>query len=293
MKRIEQVINLREPQDERQPFGLLDFADKLMQEMKGFSVSVCNHSNRLWVYRKGDNYAVGMIGYGDFQNTSDGEDRYAVWSPNIKNMKYNGGEQQSMCLALKRDKAVKNALQYLRPLSIKQTVKLSLRDCCLAAGEVVSKVRDSVGEVRREMINNLFDTSTYSTPKPNALQRELKHMVDSGYEFLDKDLGDKIAKIVGGIKELAMARDANKNTFTFVEASVSPTGRQVFRVLTDVDANSAYSFDPGPDEMSVHDQHSLPDELAGKMSVLSMLQADGYVEGVGYKVSDTIFYLRG
>ena len=50
-------------------------------------------------------------------------------------------------------------------------------------------------------------------------------MVDSGYEFLDKDLGDKIAKIVGGVKELAMARDANKNTFTFVEAYISPTGR--------------------------------------------------------------------
>jgi len=245
------------------------------------------------VYRKGDNYAVGMIGYGDFQNTSDGEDRYAVWSPNIKNMKYNGGEQQSMCLALKRDKAVKNALQYLRPLSIKQTVKLSLRDCGTAAAIVVSKIRDSVGDVRREMTNNLFDTGTYSPPTPNALQRELKHMVDSGYEFLDKDLGDKIAKIVGGVKELAMARDANKNTFTFVEASISPTGRQVFRVLTDVDANMAFAFDPGPDEMSVYDQHSLPDELAGKMSVLSMLQADGYVEGVGYKVSDTIFYLRG
>mgnify|MGYP003639853523 CR=1 FL=1 len=293
MKSIERVSNLREPQDGRQPFGLLEFANKLMQEMKGFSTSVCNHSNRLWVYRKGDNYAVGMIGYGDFQSTGDGEDRYAVWSPNIKNMKYNGGEQQSMCLALKRGKAIKNALQYLRPLSIKQTVKLSLRDCGNAAGEVVSKARDSVGEIRREMTNNLFDTSTYSAPKPNALQRELKHMVESGYEFLDKDLGDKIAKIVGGVKELAMARDANKNTFTFVEASVSPTGRQVFRVLNDVDANSAFSFDPQPDEMSVYDQHNLPDELAGKMSVLSMLEAGGYVEGVGYKVSDTIFYLRG
>lgn len=293
MKSIERVSNLREPQDGRQSFGLLEFANKLMQEMKGFSTSVCTQRNRLWVYRKGDNYAVGMIGYGDFQSTGDGEDRYAVWSPNIKNMKYNGGEQQSMCLALKRGKAIKNALQYLRPLSIKQTVKLSLRDCGNAAGEVVSKARDSVGEIRREMTNNLFDTSTYSAPKPNALQRELKHMVESGYEFLDKDLGDKIAKIVGGVKELAMARDANKNTFTFVEASVSPTGRQVFRVLNDVDANSAYLFDPQPDEMSVYDQHNLPDELAGKMSVLSMLEAGGYVEGVGYKVSDTIFYLRG
>jgi len=294
--KLEQVSALGEPSNGQQPIGLMDFADKLTQKMKGYKTAISNKNspnNMLYVHREGDNYIMGMIGYGDFQNTGDGNDRYAVWSPNIRNMKYTSGIQQNMCLALDMNKAVKNAMKYLRPLSMEQTVKLSLRNCGNAAGEVVSKIRDSVGEVRREMTNNLFDTGTYSPPTPNALQRELKHMVESGYEFLDKDLGDKIAKIVGGLKELAMARDVNKNTFTFVEASVLPTGRQVFRVLTDVDASSAYSFNPQPEEMFVYDQHSLPDELAGKMSVLSMLQADEYVEGVGYKVSDTIFYLRG
>ena len=157
----------------------------------------------------------------------------------------------------------------------------------------MSQIRDKAGETRRELVNNFFDTSTYSTPKPNALQRELKYMVESGYEFLDKDLGTALGKLVVSMKELDAARDTNKNTFTFVEAFVSPIGRQMFRAYADVDANNYYSFDGFTDEVSLYEQHNLPEELAGKLSVLSMLEEGGYVEGVGYRAADSIFYLRG
>lgn len=295
--KLEQVSTLGEPSNGQQPMGLLDFAHKLTQQMKGYKVSVSKMHNMLYVYREGDNYVMGIIGYGDFQTNGDGDDRYAVWSPNIKNMKYSHGLQQNMSLALKQDKAVKNAMKYLRPLTVEQTMKLSLRQCHRAAQEVVSKIRDNTGELRRELVNNFFDTSTYSAPKPNPLQRELKHLVESGYEFLDKDLGDKLHKMFGGLKELEAARQVVDNTFTFVEAIVSPTGRQMFRVHTDVDASTHYSITRSvselPDNTSVYDQHNLPDELAGKLSVLSMLELEGYVEGVGYRAADNVFYVRG
>mgnify|MGYP000412762796 CR=1 FL=1 len=295
--KLEQVSTLGEPSNGQQPMGLLDFAHELTQKMKGYKVSVSKMHNMLYVYREGENYVMGIIGYGDFQTNGDGDDRYAVWSPNIKNMKYSHGLQQNMSLALKRDKAVKNAMKYIRPLTVEQTMKLSLRQCHRAAQEVVSKIRDNTGELRRELVNNFFDTSTYSAPKPNPLQRELKHLVESGYEFLDKDLGDKLHKMFGGLKELEAARQVVDNTFTFVEAIVSPTGRQMFRVHTDVDASTHYSITRSvselPDNTSVYDQHNLPDELAGKLSVLSMLELEGYVEGVGYRAADNVFYVRG
>ena len=295
--KLEQVSTLGEPSNGQQPMGLLDFAHKLTQQMKGYKVSVSEMHNMLYVYREGDNYVMGIIGYGDFQTSGDGNDRYAVWSPNIKNQKYNYGLQQNMSLALKQDKAVKNAMKYIRPLTVEQTMKLSLRQCHRAAQEVVSKIRDNTGELRRELVNNFFDTGTYSTPKPNPLQRELKHLVESGYEFLDKDLGYKLHKMFGGLKELEAARQVVDNTFTFVEAIVSPTGRQMFRVHTDVDASTHYSITRSvselPDNTSVYDQHNLPDELAGKLSVLSMLELEGYVEGVGYRAADNVFYVRG
>jgi hypothetical protein len=295
--KLEQVSTLGEPSNGQQPIGLMDFAHKLTQQMKGYKVSVSKKHNMLYVYRGGDNYVMGIIGYGDFQTSGDGNDRYAVWSPNIKNMKYSHGLQQNMSLALKQDKAVKNAMKYIRPLTVEQTMKLSLRQCHRAAQEVVSKIRDNTGELRRELVNNFFDTSTYSAPRPNPLQRELKHLVESGYEFLDKDLGDKLHKMFGGLNELEAARQVVDNTFTFVEAIVSPTGRQMFRVHTDVDASTHYSITRSvselPDNTSLYDQHNLPDELAGKLSVLSMLELEGYVEGVGYRAADNVFYVRG
>ena len=296
--KLEQVSALGEPSNGQQPIGLMDFAHKLTQKMKGYKTAIVEKgspNNMLYVYREGDNYVMGMIGYGDFQNTGDGNDRYAVWSPNIRNMKYNGGLQQNMSLALDMNKAVKNAMTYIRPLSMELTMKQSLRQCGSAASEVVSQIRDKAGETRRELVNNFFDTSTYSTPKPNALQRELKYMVESGYEFLDKDLGTALGKLVASMKELDTARDTNKNTFTFVEAFVSPIGRQMFRVAAGVDANKYHSFDYDglADEVSLYEQHNLPEELAGKLSVLSMLEEGGYVEGVGYRAAENVFYLRG
>jgi len=291
--KLEQVSTMGDPSDGQQPMGLLDFAHKLMQQMKGYKVSVSKRHNMLYVYRGGDNYVMGIIGYGDFQTSGDGNDRFAVWSPNIKNMKYSHGLQQNMSLAVNMDKAVKNAMKYIRPLTVEQTMKLSLRNCARAAQDVVANIRDNTGEVRRELVNNFFDTSTYSAPKANALQRELRHLVESGYEFLDKDLGDKLHKMFDGLKELEAAREVVDNTFTFVEAFVSPTGRQMFRVHTDVDASTHYSFTMFPDNTSVYDQHNLPEELAGKLSVLSMLGSEGYVEGVGFRAADNVFYVRG
>jgi len=291
--KLEQVSTLGAPSDGQQPMGLLDFAHEITQQMKGYKVSVSKRHNMLYVYRGGDNYVMGIIGYGDFQTSGDGNDRFAVWSPNIKNMKYSHGLQQNMSLAVNMDKAVKNAMKYIRPLTVEQTMKLSLRSCAHAAQDVVAKIRDNTGEVRRELVNNFFDTGTYSAPKANALQRELRHLVESGYEFLDKDLGDKLHKMFDGLKELEAAREVVDNTFTFVEAFVSPTGRQMFRVRTDIDASTHYSIPAFTDNTSVYDQHNLPDELAGKLSVLSMLELEGYVEGVGFRAADNVFYVRG
>ena len=213
--KLEQVSALGEPSNGQQPIGLMDFAHKLAQKMKGYKTAISDKgspNNMLYVHREGDNYVMGIIGYGDFQTSGDGNDRFAVWSPNISNMKYSHGMQQNMSLAVNMDKAVKNATKYLRPLSMEQTMKLSLRDCSRAADNVVDNIRSNTGE---------------------------------------------------------------------------------FRVHTDVDASTHYSFTMFPDNTSMYDQHNLPDELAGKLSVLSMLESEGYVEGVGYRAANNIFYLRG
>ena len=273
------------------PIGLDDFQHEISKKMKNVKFKE-RDTKTLWAYREGDNYAMGYIGFGDFRDNSyEGEHLYTVWSPNVYNGRYGGGAQMHMVQAKHMKKGVSNALKYLRPLSVAQTVKMSKNNCRMKANEVVHAAGPEFSH-GAELIKKNFLNSLHG--EDNALQKELKHMVETGYEFLDKTLGEQLRKAFAALKELELARSANKDTFIFVEALKTVTGRQTFRVATDVDVSryGDVSSEELQDKISVYTQEELPEELAGKLSVLSMLDIDGYVEGVGYRAAESVFYLR-
>lgn len=273
------------------PIGLDDFQHEISKKIKNVKFKE-RDTKTLWAYREGDNYAMGYIGFGDFRDNSyEGEHLYTVWSPNVYNGRYGGGAQMHMVQAKHMKKGVSNALKYLRPLSVAQTVKMSKNNCRMKANEVVHDAGTEFSH-GAELIKKNFLNSLHG--EDNALQKELKHMVETGYEFLDKTLGEQLRKAFAALKELELARSANKDTFIFVEALKTVTGRQTFRVATDVDVSryGDVSSEELQDKISVYTQEELPEELAGKLSVLSMLDIDGYVEGVGYRAAESVFYLR-
>ena len=236
---------------------------------------------------------MGYIGFGSFRDNSYEEEHlYTVWSPNVYNGRYSGGAQMHMVQAKHIKKGVSNALKYLRPLSVAQTVKMSKNNCRMKANEVVHEAGAEFSH-GAELIRKNFLNGHHGVD--NALQKELMHMVETGYEFLDKTLGEQLRKSFAALKELELARSANKDTFIFVEALKTVTGRQTFRVATDVDVSryGDVSSEELQDKISVYTQEELPEELAGKLSVLSMLDIEGYVEGVGYRAAESVFYLRG
>ena len=273
------------------PIGLDDFQYEIGKKMKNVKFKE-RDTKTLWAYREGDNYAMGYIGFGDFRDYSYEEEHlYTVFSPNVYNGRYSGGAQMHMVQAKHMKKGVSNALKYLRPLSVSQTVKMSKNNCRMKANEVVHDAGTEFSH-SAELIKKDFLNSRHG--EDNALQKELKHMVETGYEFLDKTLGEQLRKAFAALKELELARSANKDTFIFVEALKTVTGRQTFRVATDVDVSryGDISSEELQDKISVYTQEELPEELAGKLSVLSMLDIDGYVEGVGYRAAESVFYLR-
>lgn len=273
------------------PIGLDDFQHEISKKIKNVKFKE-RDTKTLWAYREGDNYAMGYIGFGDFRDYSSEEEHlYTVFSPNVYNGRYGGGAQMHMVQAKHMKKGVSNALKYLRPLSVSQTVKMSKSNCRMKANEVVHDAGTEFSH-GAELIKKDFLNSRHG--EDNALQKELKHMVETGYEFLDKTLGEQLRKAFAALKEHEIAKSANKDTFIFVEALKTVTGRQTFRVATDVNVSfyGDVSSEELQDKISVYTQEELPEELAGKLSVLSMLDIDGYVEGVGYRAAESVFYLR-
>lgn len=270
------------------PIGLDDFQYEVSKKLKGIKFKERNQST-LWAYREGESYAIGYIGFGDFRDNGDGEHLYTVWSPNIINNRYGHGSQMHMAQAKQLKKGVSNALKYLRPLSVKQTASISTKSCRHKVSEVVEKARGKYHRYQARIAHNFLDLRQGSE---NALQQELQHLVDMGHEFLDKELGDNLRNVFNNLKEYTLSKETNSNVFTFVEATKTITGRQVFRVATNVDTGFTYGFDVPQENISVYSQEELPEELAGKLSVLSMIDPDNYVEGVGYRAAANVFYLR-
>lgn len=270
------------------PIGLDDFQYEISKKLKGIKFKERAH-NSLWAYREGESYAMGYIGFGDFRDNGDGEHLYTVWSPNILNNRYGHGSQMHMAQAKQLKKGVSNALKYLRPLSVKQTASISTKSCRFKVSEVIGEARTQFTHAAAHITHNFLDPRRGDE---NALQQELQHLVEIGHEFLDKELGDKLHTLFNNLKEYVLSHENNSNVFTFVEATKTITGRQVFRVATNVDTTFTYGFDVPQENISVYSQEELPEELAGKLSVLSMIDPDNYVEGVGYRAADNVFYLR-
>ena len=151
------------------PIGLDDFQYEISKKMKNVKFKE-RDTKTLWAYREGDNYAMGYIGFGDFRDNSYEEEHlYTVWSPNVYNGRYGGGAQMHMVQAKHMKKGVSNALKYLRPLSVGQTVKMSKNDCRRKANEVVHEVSNEFSH-GAELVKKNFLTSH---GEDNALQKEL------------------------------------------------------------------------------------------------------------------------
>ena len=265
-----------------------DFQYEVSKKLKGIKFKE-RDQRTLWAYREGESYAMGYIGFGDFRDNGDGEHLYTVWSPNILNNRYGHGSQMHMAQAKQLKKGVSNALKYLRPLSVKQVASISTKSCRFKVSEVIGEARTQFTHAAAHLTHNFLDSSR---GHENALQQELQHMVEIGYEFLDKELGEKLHTLFNNLKEYTLSHETNSNVFTFVEATKTITGRQVFRVATNVDTSFTYGFDVPQENISVYSQEELPEELAGKLSVLSMIDPDNYVEGVGYRAAANVFYVR-
>ena len=278
---------LKDSYDWDHPIGMLDFAHALEQKTKYLTAPRDKFSR--WVYREKDSFPMGYIAFKDIRENHDNQTdpKYHVYSPNILNKKYSYGDRRNSLQATHVTKGIKNATTYLRPLTIPQLVELTGRYCRNQAASQVDELRNGVRNKINDITEDLFNT--YKVDKPSALQIELKHMVESGYEFLDKELGQQLQGLFSEFNTYKEARRNNTRDFLFVEAYES-FGQNKFKCTpVELTTGKIASDDV---KLSVLDEASLPESIKGKLAVLSMVDVEHFVEGVGYRATENIFYLR-
>jgi len=287
--KIKSVADILKENDEwdgahNHPIGLVDFAHEVEQKTKYLTASKDQWSK--WVYREKDAFALGYIAFKDTRNdkANDDDPKYLVYSPNINNGKYSYGDRMYSTQATTIEKGVKKALTYFRPLTIPQTVTLTEYECCKGANKPTRDWQETFEKMKTAMTNQLF----FITSQNNPLDAELKHMLSSGYEFLDKQLGEQLRDMFEAREYYNDAKKNNTKKFTYVEAYES-FGQNKFRCAS-VDL-SGYSPDVDRSSMVTYGEEDMPEEIKDKLAILSMLFNDHYVENVGYRAAENIFYL--
>ena len=238
-----------------------------------------SNKRSLYVYLPSDLYALGWIGYGDYRIEGEGTHKtIAVYSHTITNEKYSSYSfQHNMLMSTNPKRAIKNALAHLRPYRPEELAKLFAYD-------VATKVSQN------DYVNkNKVNEAESSVTKHKQLYTELSALVSSGYEFVDADFGSKVTSFISEVDEYNLqATDIN---MYYVRAYML-NDEQVFDTHLVTEAHNTWRCEVSPDATKRYTSDTLPEFLSGKLSVLMMCDLDQYVEGVGIRMNDGVFYVN-
>ena len=264
----------------RQPIGLEDFCYDLEHTIRGVRTTP-RDARTSWVYMPHDVLPMGWVGFGDFRySASENIDSYVVHSRCIENAKYNGGEQSRMKMSTNRTVALRNAKKFLRSYSPVEVTKALSRIPKEAAREVEQGTRTGQDKLYRKLFG-----AGYKQELP-AVANELRTLLETGHTFMDKSVETDLRAYFAAADE----HEAKKQDLDMYCVIASERmGKQVFEV---VEANKIKGWSPKiSDEVARYDDTALPEELAGRMAVLSMCAVEQYVPDVGVRAAENVFYV--
>ena len=237
-----------------------------------------NSGRKVYVYLPSDLYAMGWVGCNDYRIEGSGTNTLGVYSHTITNDKYSSyNDQHYMLMSTNPKRAIKNALSHLRPYTPRE-----LNNCF--AYPVVRKVRE-VNDENREKVTK----AEVAITKHPQLQAELRAMVASGYQFVDADFSSKVTAFLNEFDEYALSTPAVH--MYFVRAYVL-NDQQLFDVTFLENAHNTWDYKVSNEPAERYTSDTLPEHLTGKLSVLMMCELDEYVDGVGIRMSDGVFYVN-
>ena len=275
---------------------LWQFARSLSTQMRDIKFAY-KDSQSLFVFMEGEYMCMGWIGYGDYLKYSTPDNySYVVYSRHIKNRKYDGyqSEQYYMAQSINESTAIKNCKRYLRNYNTVEMADIQLRDVKQGA---IKTVRE-IDEEARNALENVFQFAKYRPDNSNMF-KAMRHILNSGIELPDKTFQDELVKayekydnyLIHKTKRVNMLyikvyERLGKRTFDVIDLGGVATGK-------DEDASLHYHTLKNKDVVK-YDDDTLSEYIVGKISVLSMVDPDTYVDDVGFrsKIENTFYVVR-
>lgn len=228
-------------------------------------------------------FALGAVGYGDVSISKKGTNKPFVVSRKIKNEKFASHREQYYAVSPNSiAKAVKEARKYLAPYTNAEIIFY-----------MYEKVRD-------EAVKHIDTSSAKAQDLCRKYARgwgvearfmeEMKHLKDSGVKFATDFFNDAMRDIDAAYAEwMEVRRYAPAMTFVRIEPGEYP---RVHVVRGTDNMRDALKFHVDHAVESSYGIEELPEDIAGKVAVLSILKNDQYAVRVGYKYDNNIFFIE-
>jgi hypothetical protein len=234
------------------------------------------------VYREGDEYSMGRIGFSDVaRKRSTIMDRYTVYSRTIES-RSNSSWHQNIKHSEKLDTAVKLAKKYLRIYSPTEVCKASVSNFIQyhrKLTDVHTKARDvvfnEIAPSTREAVEIMIALAVGKTPTLPVHTIEKIHQYEQLRVKAEEELNRKRPAYHVAIRGVEGQQYVDTIAFDHISPlTIGAVGweEQVKNVVT----------------VSADD---IPEDIMGRISVLSMNPDGHYVAGVGYKVSDRVYWI--
>jgi hypothetical protein len=209
-------------------------------------------------------------------STSGGDGDYILHSPNIANEKYslhNPDYYTKMTSDFKR--AMKNALTYLKPVTLAQLVDKSR-----------SKIRNAFDEMV-EAVSDLDRTLRHRIDRDgDALITEFRNMIATGYQPVTqhfRDLADEVRKAESALDEL-QGYDPKRVFVRILESRVEFVGHEG---ESEYDRRSGF-FRTQPQTVATF--ADLPQEIQDRINVLQITNVgDMGIKDVGAKIGNNMY----
>jgi len=285
---------LNTPEDWSVMIGNLDqFAFSVKRALRMSDLRFAQAGNYgVYVYRPQDKYVMGRL---DVARATTYEDpnrmEYSVYSRNIENKRYNNynADHYTKKSAVMKN-AVKHALTYLRPY---KPVEVAHRRGS-ELDKFISSVPEQLRSVKTDLIRDL--TGNYSRLAPDTFEAEMRHLVQSGYRFMNPEIGEKLAKYFE-VKQAHEEATHRKHDMVYLRVYQHNNQQLADIALLPHELTKRFEYNFAADYYNLAEQaegvpiEQLGDNLIGRVSVLSMLQVEQGEPGIGFKADEDEFFV--
>ena len=243
--------------------------------------------NELEVYREGDEYTMGRVGYVNVGHRNNPKMMYTVYSRVIKNGKIRPSNwKYNVKSSAKLSLAIKHAKTFLRIPSPHDVCNSSLRAAVFQARSELSNARDHSQSMSRDILYSSKEDVMKAllsvhrgevATLPAAMKEKLEEY--ETYNKLHKEALNRIRPAY----HVNIHGVPNAQRASIIEVANICDVKYGYGEVEQVDNNTP---------VTVVDVADIPEDIMGRIAVLSM-NADGhYISGLGFKVSKKSYWIE-